>query len=361
MNANECVELMKKTTHKTTWCFDGSVVEVWIGYVDLTYDMAVALLTLSQGNFRGITRGRVNKYKSVIREDQWMLHHQGISVTSSESGHCDTLGDGQHRLKAFVEVCEEDNIDYKPLSVQVSIGLPDITQRAVDQQQKRTAEQILKFMGLSKGSLEIAGAARIVVQHFNATRFDKHHFAVSDQGLCDFVMRHEQKWIQTLEMVSKPETRMNIYPRTQMMALVFIATGATVHRIHWSNALDTFIAKFWEGLRIETKEDPFFKLRWKIRQLSNKDEHGKKDPKKRQWSLDRAKLVWESWNRFAKSESETLKVPQLGRIDHPLNVRLIPNVEHFSDSLFDELPNYERFKTGQNIRQQKNKYGRGWS
>ena len=362
MTANECVELMKKMTNKTTQFFEGARVDVWLGYVDLTCEMAVALLTLSQHNFRGITRSRVDKNKKILREGQWMLHHQGISVTSSKTGLCDRLGDGQHRLKAFVEVCREDENELMQLPVLVSIGLPECTEDAVDQQQKRNCKQILKHMGLTKGNQEIEGAARVVINHFNARRFQRDHLPVSDQGLCHFVMRHEQKWLETLEIVSKPQPKDNIYPRAQMMALVFIATGSTVHRIEWSDALNTFISKFWEGLRIESKEDPFQKLRAKCRELSNKDEQGKKKNRNKDArTSESARIVWASWNRFEESGDGTFALPQLGKVDHPLNVKLIAGVEHFTDPLLDELPNYKRFKNGQNIRQRKNRYGKGWS
>lgn len=361
MNANECVELMKKTTHKTRVPFEGSYVEVWTGYCDLTYEMALALLTMRNKNFRGITRTRVDKYKNVFREKKWMVCHQGISVTSSKTGHCDRLGDGQHRLTAFVETCQEDKNFDKRVTVQCNLGFPERTEDVVDQQQKRNCQQILKHMGLKKGSSEIAGAARIVIHHFNAKRFQGDELPISDQGLCEFVMRHEQKWIETLELITKRNARDSIYPRAQMMALVFIATGSTIYRSQWSVVLKTFIKKFWDGLRLEDEQDSFHIMRQRCRALTNKKEDGGKDTKKRQWSTDRGKIVWESWNRYAKSKDGTFKVPQAGRINHPLNVKLIANVEHFEDPVFDQMPNYQIFNAGKNIRQQKNRYGRGWS
>jgi hypothetical protein len=109
------------------------------------------------GNNRPINKTRVEQMRSVIKDGNWMVTHQGVAFY--EDG---TLADGQHRLAAIAA-------GDVAVPMMVTWGLSRRLIHAIDSGRPRSVRDVFNFMGLTMTQGQVA-AARVMWMDYHAVR-----------------------------------------------------------------------------------------------------------------------------------------------------------------------------------------------
>lgn len=114
--------------------------------------MAKVFLEKNHPNNRTVSESLVTRYATDIKEDRWVLTHQGIAF--STDGY---LIDGQHRLHAILRA-------NKPVKMAITMGLQPVSIEGIDLNRVRHTADVLEISNrLPEGVNAQAASARAVV------------------------------------------------------------------------------------------------------------------------------------------------------------------------------------------------------
>jgi hypothetical protein len=118
--------------------------------IDISPEFAAELLEDKNTRNRPPTRATVLAYANEMRNGNWKVTHQGITLDTEG-----VLLDGQHRLAAIVEAGVT-------IPVMVSYDLPPETFATVDTGRRRTATDALSMAGLGTNRYALAALAKFI-------------------------------------------------------------------------------------------------------------------------------------------------------------------------------------------------------
>jgi hypothetical protein len=149
---------------------------------------------------RHLRKTVVDKYKRDIISGKWYLTNQGIGV--SDDG---VLIDGQHRLHAIKEC------GYPAIPILLVTGLDKESQKAVDQQSKRSARDMLAFSFSARVSRQAPAIAAALFRYQTDWRLTP-----TNQELYDVIIEN----MSEIDRVVSTPASMNFYAAPFLAAFV---------------------------------------------------------------------------------------------------------------------------------------------
>lgn len=203
--------------------------------------------------------GDVLKWAAEMEAGLWRMN--GEPIKFGESGR---LIDGQHRLMALA--LQEDDAKVEFLVV---CGLPDDTQRTMDQGRGRSLSDVLTLDGLDV-SRSLAGAIRAYLLWSEGLMFVDRNTAGA-RLTNPYITRWSQGHLDTLELLRRGSTYRKIRARGALVAAIF----ARIAEVQGVDVADEFFQRVSDGLN-QSAGSPIMALRARLDNIAGDNKNGVK-------------------------------------------------------------------------------------
>ncbi len=194
----------------------GSKKDIECAIIEVTPQMAKEWLKKNRSN-RKVREDRVDRYAEQMKDGEWMVSPDAIAFS-----YTDKLINGQHRLKAILQLGQGESIECL-----VAFGLDPAAFKIADVGVKRTGADVLRIEGFKSPEEKAAVCRLLALWHQSRLEELNQYENVRNSVIVDIATTSRERLTETIEKVGSDKKALNgLMPRS-LMAFAYFAYKPT--------------------------------------------------------------------------------------------------------------------------------------